>query len=128
MLQTTNEQPLLLKENNGKVSRLYFYNTKKAAAIFNALRHPVRWSILQLLADGNTFHVTEIMQLLQLEQTTASMHLALLRRAGVIVSYRKGRYVFYTLNVKRLSSLERFFNTVGFSMHSSHISNYTTAV
>ena len=49
--------------------------------------------------------VTDIYVKLRLEQSVASQHLAILRRAGVVVTQRQGKYIYYSLNKDRLEQI-----------------------
>ncbi len=61
-----------------------------------ALAHPVRLRILALLRGGELC-VCQITAILGLAPSTISEHLSLLRRTGVLVERREGKWVFYAL-------------------------------
>jgi DNA-binding transcriptional ArsR family regulator len=42
---------------------------------------------------------------LQLAQSDASQHLAILRRAGLVSTKREAKYIFYAVNINRLEQL-----------------------
>ncbi len=66
------------------------------AEIFQALAHPTRIAIVELLREGEV-SAGAIVERLGLEQANASQHLAVLRTKQV-VSYRKeGNQVFYSV-------------------------------
>jgi DNA-binding transcriptional ArsR family regulator len=52
--------------------------------------------------------VTEIYVKLRLEQSVASQHLAILRRAGIVVTVREGKFIFYTVDYNRLEQVNQF--------------------
>ncbi|MBN1975925.1 MAG: winged helix-turn-helix transcriptional regulator [Anaerolineae bacterium] len=62
-----------------------------------ALADETRQAILELLTDQE-LNVSEIAAHFDLSQPTISHHLGLLRRAGVVLTQKKGRYVFYSVN------------------------------
>jgi DNA-binding transcriptional ArsR family regulator len=69
-----------------------------------ALAHPVRLRLLRTLARGP--HTTaELAHFWELSPPEVSRHLAALRRAGLLTSQRRGRYVRYSLNLPDLASL-----------------------
>ncbi|MFJ9944458.1 DUF5937 family protein [Streptomyces erythrochromogenes] len=69
-----------------------------------ALAHPVRLRLLRTLARGP--HTTrELAHAWELSPPEVSRHLAVLRRAGLLTSRRRGRYVRYTLNLPDLTAL-----------------------
>ena len=49
--------------------------------------------------------VTDIYIKLRLEQSVASQHLAILRKAGVVVTERDGKYIHYTLDKGRIKEI-----------------------
>ncbi len=70
---------------------------EKAAAMLKAMAHPLRISILGLLENGKKLTVTEIHELLQIEQSTASHHLGILKDKGALCSHRDGKNTYYYL-------------------------------
>lgn len=64
--------------------------------LFKALGHETRLRILCLLLDGEVC-VCQIMNILQLPQSTASRQLAILKQAGLVVDRRSGIWVHYSL-------------------------------
>jgi DNA-binding transcriptional ArsR family regulator len=77
----------------------------KAAAMIKAISHPMRLAILGYLGEGKELSVTEIHKLLQIEQSTASHHLGILKDKGILASTRKGKNTLYYLKRKNLSKL-----------------------
>jgi ArsR family transcriptional regulator len=69
---------------------------KNTTALFKALAHQTRLHILCLLLDGEVC-VCKIMAILQLPQSTASRHLAILKNAGLVEDRRDGTWVHYSL-------------------------------
>jgi DNA-binding transcriptional ArsR family regulator len=52
--------------------------------------------------------VTEIYVKLRLEQSVASQHLAILRKAGFVNTTRDGKFIYYSVNASRLAEMNRF--------------------
>jgi DNA-binding transcriptional ArsR family regulator len=77
----------------------------KAATMIKAISHPMRLAILGYLGEGKSMSVTEIHKLLQIEQSTASHHLGILKDKGILASTRKGKNTLYYLKRKNLSKL-----------------------
>lgn len=75
---------------------------KKAALILRAINHALRQQILRLLHSQKEMTVTDLYRKLQLEQSVASQHLAILRRANFVTTRRDGKKVFYSVNYSRL--------------------------
>ena len=78
-----------------------------AANMMKAISHPMRLAILGYLGEDKQLSVTEIHQLLNIEQSTASHHLGILKDKGVLASVRKGKNTLYYLRRKNLSKLVR---------------------
>jgi DNA-binding transcriptional ArsR family regulator len=78
---------------------------EKAATMIKAISHPMRLAILGYLGEGKELSVTEIHKLLNIEQSTASHHLGILKDKGILASTRKGKNTLYYLKRKNLSKL-----------------------
>jgi ArsR family transcriptional regulator len=67
------------------------------AGIFQALAHPTRVAIVELLRDEGEVPVTRIYERLGVEQANASQHLAVLRSKEIVIGRKDGNQVFYSL-------------------------------
>jgi ArsR family transcriptional regulator len=67
------------------------------AGIFQALSHPTRIAIVELLRDDGDVPVTAIHEQLGLEQANVSQHLAVLRAKQIVTAHKEGNQVFYSL-------------------------------
>jgi ArsR family transcriptional regulator len=76
------------------------------AEFFRTLGHPLRIRVLELLQDGPK-PVSELLVELGVEASTLSQQLAVLRRAGIVVSTRKGTGVVYELAASDVAELMR---------------------
>ena len=81
---------------------------KKAALILRAVNHKLRQQILKLISEHDRMTVTEIYVKLRLEQSVASQHLAILRKAGFVTTIRDGKFIYYSVNHDRLKDIHRF--------------------
>jgi DNA-binding transcriptional ArsR family regulator len=81
---------------------------KKAALILRAINHKLRQQILKLIDEQGRITVTEIYVKLRLEQSVASQHLAILRKAGFVNTDRDGKFIYYSVNSNRLEELNQF--------------------
>ena len=52
--------------------------------------------------------VTEMYIKLRLEQSVVSQHLAILRRAAIVITHRDGKFIYYSVNYKRLKEVSAF--------------------
>lgn len=92
----------------GKDITLNYPSIKKAALVLRAVNHELRQDIIKLLSDNNKMVVTDIYVQLRIEQSVASQHLAILRRAGVVKTERDGKYVNYMLDKDRIDEISNF--------------------
>lgn len=67
------------------------------ADIFQALAHPTRIAIVELLRDDGELTAGTIIERLGLEQANVSQHLAVLRTKRIVVNRKEGNQVFYQL-------------------------------
>lgn len=99
---------LLTNSENNESIKLDLLHIKKAALILRALNHKLRQQMIQLLDEAKKLTVTEIYIKLRLEQSVASQHLAILRRAGFVLTQRSGKFIYYTLNYMRIKEVNSF--------------------
>ena len=66
------------------------------AGIFQALAHPTRIAIVELLRDAGEVPVSTVYERLGLEQANVSQHLAVLRSKHIVVARKDGNQVFYS--------------------------------
>ena len=88
-----------------KFNKLSPEELEKAASMLKAKAHPLRIAILNYLEGGKKLTVTELHELLQIEQSTTSHHLGILKDKGVLSSKREGKNTFYFMKHERLSSI-----------------------
>ena len=69
---------------------------RSKAALFRTLGHPVRIRVLEMLQDGPR-PVHELRQDVEIEASSLSQQLAVLRRTGLVTSHRRGGTVEYRL-------------------------------
>jgi DNA-binding transcriptional ArsR family regulator len=93
---------------NGNELKVDLLNLKKASLILRAINHKLRQQILKLIDEAGRITVTEIYVKLRLEQSVASQHLAILRKAGFVKTERDGKFIYYTVNPERLEDLNKF--------------------
>jgi len=74
------------------------------AALFRTLGHPVRIRVLELLRDGPRV-VRELLDDVEVEASSLSQQLAVLRREGLVTSQRRGLAVEYQLAAPEVEKL-----------------------
>src|SRR5258705_2673294 len=93
---------------NGETFQVDLLNVNKAGLIIRAVNRKLRQQILKLIDEHKRITVTELYVKLRLEQSVASQHLAILRKAGFVKTVRDGKFIFYSVNINRLKDLNRF--------------------
>ena len=93
---------------NGNILKLDLVNLKKASLVLRSVNHKLRQQILKLIDEHGKMTVTEIYVKLRLEQSVASQHLAILRKAGFVKTDRDGKFIYYSVNTTRLEELDKF--------------------
>ena len=82
------------------------------ANIFQALAHPTRIAIIEILRDGE-LPAGAIIERLGLEQANASQHLSVLRLKQIVNSRKEGNQVFYSVRdpllIEVLDIMRRYF-------------------
>ena len=89
-----------------------YVKVKKAALVLRALNHKLRQLILKTIHDHKRITVTELYVKLRLEQSVASQHLAILRRAEIVATVREGKFIFYAINNARIAEINTFVNNL----------------
>ena len=88
-----------------KAPSLQYLPVKKASLVFRAINHKLRQEMIRFIDARGTVSVTEIFVEMRLEQSVASQHLAILRRAGIVRTERDGKFIFYSVNRSRIGQI-----------------------
>lgn len=84
------------------------------AEFFKALAHPARIKILELLRSGE-MSVNELQTHLEIESSTVSQQLAVLRSRNIVIARKAGTSVYYSVRDPQVFELldvaRRIFNT-----------------
>jgi len=76
------------------------------AEFFRILGHPVRIRVLELLQSG-PMPVRDLLAEIEVEPSSLSQQLAVLRRAGIVSATREGSTVVYELSTSDIADLMR---------------------
>lgn len=76
-----------------------------AANMLKAIAHPMRIAIISHLQNEKRLTVSEIHELLDIEQSTTSHHLGMLKDKGVLSSKREGNNTYYFLKDQKFNEL-----------------------
>ncbi|MBI5916430.1 MAG: helix-turn-helix transcriptional regulator [Bacteroidetes bacterium] len=99
-------ETIVLKKGKEEI-QLDYAELRKAVLVLRAINHKLRQRVIDLLEENEKMTVTDIYIKLRLEQSVASQHLAILRRAGVVATERQGKFIFYGLDKDRLSQISK---------------------
>lgn len=94
-----------MRTNSTSTLEIDSLGLQKAALHYRAINHKLRQQIIQLLHKNGRMMVTNVYVKLRIEQSVASQHLAILRRAKLVIAEREGKSMFYSVNYPRLQQL-----------------------
>jgi DNA-binding transcriptional ArsR family regulator len=94
-------------KNGSEDLQLNYTELRKAVLVLRAVNHKLRQTMIDLLEENQRMTVTDIYVKMRLEQSVASQHLAILRRAGVVITERNGKFIYYSLNKSRLGQISQ---------------------
>ena len=97
------EKPVSVKDD----VKIDAIQLKKAALVFRAVNHKLRQQIIKFINQHGKITVTQIYVKLRLEQSVASQHLAILRKAGFVITERDGKFIYYSVNHNRLAEVHK---------------------
>jgi DNA-binding transcriptional ArsR family regulator len=112
METTVSANTLVIRKSEGSNEhiKLDYVAVKNAAMTLRAINHKLRQQIVKLLEENKRMNVTDIYVKLRLEQSVASQHLAILRRANIVITERDGKFIHYALNHARIAAVAKFVN------------------
>ncbi len=76
----------------------------ETADMLKAMAHPIRIAIIKLLSNGKPLTVSEIHEILGLQQSTTSHHLSIMKSHKIVCAKRKGKNIYYTLSHDRIAN------------------------
>jgi len=79
---------------------------EEISQLFKALSDPIRLRILYLLMKKDSFCVCEIVEILDIGQSTVSRHLAYMKNSGLVESWREGVWMHYSLKKENIEFIE----------------------
>ena len=105
-----NENVLIISktENSDDKITINFDTLRRSVLVLRAINHHLRQEMINLLEQEGRMTVTELYIKLRLEQSVASQHLAILRRAGILKTDRDGKFIYYSLNKGRIQEISTF--------------------
>ncbi len=106
-VRLSKEVLLISKPGEAEPVKLSYDILRRAVLTLRAVNHKLRKEILSLLETNGRMTVTDIYVKLRLEQSVASQHLAILRKADIVETERDGKFIYYKLNKPKLFELSR---------------------
>jgi DNA-binding transcriptional ArsR family regulator len=88
-----------------KITALTSAQLEKASIMLKAIAHPTRIAILNHLEDGKKLSVSELHKLLNIEQSTTSHHLGIMKDKGILISKREGKKIFYYIKDENFNKI-----------------------
>ena len=78
---------------------------EQAAYVLRCMAHPMRLGIIDLLEQRDRLTVSQLQEVLQIEQSLLSHHLTNMRDKGVLDTKREGKNVYYFLTDTTISHI-----------------------
>ncbi len=86
-------------------SKYNIWQFEMIAEIFKSISFPVRLQILDILSNVDRMTVGQLAEYTSLDHSLLSHHLQKMKHSGVLESVREGRYIFYSLKLKKIISI-----------------------
>lgn len=110
MAKTSNTALTFARPNGKEDVKIDYASLRKAALVVRAVTHPVRQKMLALIEEKKKVTVTEIYTKMKLEQSVASQHLAILRKAQIAIANRDGKFIHYSIDKKQIDLIATLTN------------------
>jgi len=91
---------------------------------FRAINHKLRQQIVAIIDEKGESIVTDLYVKLRIEQSVASQHLAILRKAGLVKVRRDGKFILYSINKPMFDEVVRISNSYINSLSTIKINPY----
>jgi ArsR family transcriptional regulator len=87
------------------------YSHAEYAPVFKALSDETRLKIVEMLSCGEMC-ACDILESFKITQPTLSYHMKILTDCGLVNGRREGAWMRYTINVKKVSAIKRFWDEI----------------
>ncbi len=74
--------------------------------VYHALSDEIRLKIIRLLLDHKELCVCQLLPIFKISQLNLSFHLRILRDANLVKTEKRGKWVYYSLNMENLALKE----------------------
>ncbi len=99
------EENRIILNKQGDEVRIDYSDLRSAVLVLRAINHSLRKRMLKLLEEKGEMKVTDIFVALRIEQSIASQHLSVLRKANIVDTRREGKFIYYSVNTERVAYL-----------------------
>lgn len=82
-----------------------FDEHRKAKDTLRAIINPKRIEIINLIHSKGQINVTDLYTKLRMVQALASQQLAILRKANIVLTERKGKAILYSINYEKINEI-----------------------
>jgi ArsR family transcriptional regulator, virulence genes transcriptional regulator len=90
------------KPNKDHFLEINYEELEEAHSLLRSINHKIRLKILHFIYIEESVTIIDIYFNLKIEHSIASQHLAMLRREGIIVSFKEGNYTYYKINLEKI--------------------------
>lgn len=97
-----------LSPANGVEIKIDHNSVRRTVLVIRSVDHKTRQQIIKMLEESPRLTVTEIYIKLRIEQSIVSQHLSILKKSGIVLAKRNGKFIYYSLNKGRLAEIEIF--------------------
>ena len=104
IMRKQKNESIVLRKGQDQI-QLDYAELRKAVLVLRVINHKLRQRIIDLLEEHGNMNVADIYIKFRLEQSVASQHLAILRRAGVVATDRNGKFINYSLDKDRIAQI-----------------------
>jgi ArsR family transcriptional regulator len=80
-----------------KIAEFSQERLEKAANVLKAIAHPIRIHIVSLLHEHTRMNVSELLEIIQIDQGLLSHHLINMKDKGILSCEREGKNIYYSL-------------------------------
>ncbi|TVZ52490.1 ArsR/SmtB family transcription factor [Dokdonia sp. Hel_I_53] len=94
------------------VTKRHIHSTQAnmIADLAKIFSHPARVAIIDYIGDCDGCLCQDISDKIRLSQPTTSQHLQVIKKAGILKSYFKGKSQYYSIDVLKWEQVQELFN------------------
>jgi len=97
---------LPISKQAGVLANTEMHGVKKAQSISRALNQKTRQKMIAWIHKRESANVSQVYEAMEMEQSVASQHLAILGCAGIVMARRERKNRVYSLNYARIDQIQ----------------------